>query len=505
MEYISHEDYKKMMENFSKGTPKQSLNEAVEQGLKKESFNDYEDDDQAFVEMLSDELTHLYKVGKITRQQHDDADDYLNDHGYELWAQSQEPRDFHALGYLLSQVGVDVEGIEEGNAFTAGLAKAKKGEEFKVDGKSVKDTSNYDASVKEEWGSPYDGGADDLAAMAKDDMAKDTHGAAYNIGDQVSYGGHSFTIMIGAGGTAVLKHSSGKMIPHEQSMEILKQAAIDKKFGNVDEYQFDQMYPDDPGPFEGMRYTDPDSEDFELAVAEYIESEDLTPEQMKAALDYLEQHSYHLQGDFANTHEVGGGTGKAARYVINLAKQQNPDIDTKINEFLMREDDVNWDRMDDEEAEENETDNGIEESKDMEEGLNPAPFQATGPTIQTVEEKHNLSKLAPQERDQLKQYVETIRTVKEEISKMLSKTKMKEGGDMTNLVMKPSTVSEDGGHDSMENSLGEKLHSAFSKVTDMAIKQLVADGWDESQAASFLKVEIEERAKEAVNAQYDPH
>lgn len=42
------------------------------------------------------------------------------------------------------------EGVEEGNAFTAGLAKTKKGGEFKVDGKTVKDTSGYDnSSVKE--------------------------------------------------------------------------------------------------------------------------------------------------------------------------------------------------------------------------------------------------------------------------------------------------------------------------------------------------------------------
>jgi hypothetical protein len=45
--------------------------------------------------------------------------------------------------------GMLKESVEEGNAFTAGLAKAKKGEEFKVDGKTVKDTSNYDAPIKE--------------------------------------------------------------------------------------------------------------------------------------------------------------------------------------------------------------------------------------------------------------------------------------------------------------------------------------------------------------------
>jgi len=53
------------------------------------------------------------------------------------------------------------------------------------------------------------------------------------------------------------------------------------------------------------------------------------------------------------------------------------------------------------------------------------------------------------------------------------------------------------------DSLGEKLHSTFSKVTDMAIKQLVTDGWDKDQAISFLQAEIEEKAKEATMSQYD--
>ena len=68
MSYISHVDYKKMMDGFKKGAPKKMLKEDLEQ---------------------------------------------------------------------------------EGNAFTAGLAKAKKGQEFKVGDKSVKDTSNYDASIEE--------------------------------------------------------------------------------------------------------------------------------------------------------------------------------------------------------------------------------------------------------------------------------------------------------------------------------------------------------------------
>ena len=88
---------------------------------------------------------------------------------------------------------------------------------------------------------------------------------------------------------------------------------------------------------EGTRYTDPDSEDFSIAVAEDIEGGnwDLTPEQTQAALDYAEEHGYDLQGDFANTHEVGGGSSKAAKYVVGLIKgkdvSENKDHEEKTD------------------------------------------------------------------------------------------------------------------------------------------------------------------------------
>jgi len=193
MEYISHEDYKKMLGSFGKEAPKKALNEMH------------------------------------TMQKHDG------------------PTEFHKLP---ADIEEDLE--KEGNAFTAGLAKTKKGGEFEVGGKKFKDRTNYDA--------------------------------------------------------------------------------------DLEEYQFDQMYPDDPGPFEG--------------------------------------------------------------------------IDDKLKEFLARE------------------------SDEMEEDINLPSSQPTGPSIE--ETRRPLSHLSPEERDQLRQYVETIKTVKEQINKMVNKPGMEEGGDMTGLVMRPT-------------------------------------------------------------------
>lgn len=71
----------------------------------------------------------------------------------------------------------------------------------------------------------------------------------------------------------------------------------------------------------------------------------------------------------------------------------------------------------------------------MREGLNPAPLQATGQTIVT---KEGLRELSPDEQKQLKEYIESVKTIKKEIAKLTAKAKgdvKAEGGNRTGLVM----------------------------------------------------------------------
>lgn len=200
----------------------------------------------------------------------------------------------------------------------------------------------------------------------------------------------------------------------------------------------------------------------------------------------------------------------------------------------------------------------------MEEGLHMPPLQATGPTVSTNEGMHmpplqatgnsaieedqapfGMSVLSPDERKQLKEYINSYRTIKTEIAKLLSKTgksgkimeatvaedeavpaerkaKYKDpttvpvqkhkhsnlGGDRTNLVMTKAEMWENEGHEEaeherIESMLNTKLHDAFHKVTGMVIKDLMDGGFDEGDIKNFLQHEIEEKAKEAVNAQHD--
>lgn len=47
----------------------------------------------------------------------------------------------------------------------------------------------------------------------------------------------------------------------------------------------------------------------------------------------------------------------------------------------------------------------------------------------------DFTRLSPDERNQLKEYINTVKTVKSEIKKLMEKATMKEGGDMTKLTL----------------------------------------------------------------------
>ena len=180
---------------------------------------------------------------------------------------------------------------------------------------------------------------------------------------------------------------------------------------------------------------------------------------------------------------------------------------------------------------------------EMEEGLHMPPLQATGQTIMANEDQapFGMSVLSPDERKQLKEFIESYKTIKKEIASLLEKAgkdpKIMEnakrmgdeavpaerpahyneptktpkhnpsnlGGNRTGLVMTKAEMweGEEGEHERIESMLDTKLHDAFHKVTGMIMKDLMADGFDGGDIKNFLQHEIDERAKEAINAQHD--
>jgi len=197
----------------------------------------------------------------------------------------------------------------------------------------------------------------------------------------------------------------------------------------------------------------------------------------------------------------------------------------------------------------------------IEEGLHMPPLQATGQTIQTVEEVTNetnppygFSVLSPDERKQLAEYIKSVRTIKSEIAKLLEKAgkdskimesdkagyvkggeiknkrkehdikhpaatkphyqepshKSKPGGNRTGLVLKKGEMWEDKHepdmdpkHQEMESNIDPKLHDVLHKVADKIIGELVSAGFTRHEALMFLDHEIAEKGEEAKMAQYD--
>jgi len=146
----------KSIEKLVKKVISESMNEKAEEITKKiheklsgEMAEDWGDYDFEYEE---DELTDKAKFAKILKRAMEkkgylSKDEPKTDDLEEM----VKPEDFdyvQAEGEC-NECGKMEEEVEEGNAFTAALAKTKKGDRFKLGGKSLKDTSNYDGEMEE--------------------------------------------------------------------------------------------------------------------------------------------------------------------------------------------------------------------------------------------------------------------------------------------------------------------------------------------------------------------
>lgn len=143
------------------------------------------------------------------------------------------------------------------------------------------------------------------------------------------------------------------------------------------------------------------------------------------------------------------------------------------------------------------------------EGLNPAPLQATGQTIRTVENSvsnppFGFDVLSPDERKQLKEYIDSIKTIKQEIAKLTAKAgkKVKEGdlgGNRTGLVMTKQTMSEmeEKKYERIEGLLSMRLHEIFEKTVGKIAEDLEEDGFDKEDIIEYLQYEVEKKVKKS--------
>jgi hypothetical protein len=521
MSYISHVDYKKMMDGFKKGAPKKMLKEDLEQ---------------------------------------------------------------------------------EGNAFTAGLAKAKKGQEFKIGDKSVKDTSNYDAPTEGTESREYEGSW----GMGESHPANDQWHEEF----QAAISGMGLAGEAEARVMKALDHTDpmaqyGSMQAAEAAREFVNDLGIADDDGYEPDTDADYEEPRDDFDMAGGDFNDGEFWENEVKKLQEIagvRSHDDGPEDEDSEEDReagrkrremddeeaenaeRDEFDENAEGK-ANMHDPNAAAKVVAQKHGTQLKPELAVYKKSHNDYLqaIRQYDNKDPKFREISAAHNKLvkdfqNNAInlageemlasgmskvevrnllsgygyfedwlpdyistlhKELGDVAEGLHMPPLQATGQTIIANEDQapFGMSVLSPDERKQLKEFIESYKTIKKEIAALLEKAgkdpkimenakKMGDeavpaerpahyndptrtpkhkssnlGGDRTNLVMTKAEMWE--GEESIESALGEKLHSAFNKVTQMAIKQIVADGFDPSEAISFLKMEIEEKAKEATMGQYD--
>lgn len=507
---------------------------------------------------------------------------------------------------------------KEGNAFTAGLAKTKKGGEFKVGDKEVKDTSNYDASIKEgicpacgmpanqcqcgqemdESGTgdnPFDfyksaiesASGDKISHSEEDDYDRTIYFSAMNP-NVTYYMGDNHDIIRYDGETGE-RYSIGSMndydeptpdnepdtdADYEEPRDDFDMAEV-KKLKELAGVKSHDDGPEDEDSEEdreaGRRKREMDDEEAEnaerdefdenaegklnlrdpLAAAKNVASK--YKAELKPKFDeYQKSHEEYMQAirkydntdpEFREIIKVHNALVKAFQgNVLGLARQEMEDAGEKpvvAKNLAYGYSDEDWP---------SEFVTALnKELKGMAEGLHMPPLQATGNTVMTNEDQapFGMSVLSPDEREQLKEYINHYKTIKSEISKLLEKAgksgrimenakkaedenvpaerkakyrnptevpvqhkKSNLGGNRTGLVMTKGEMyenegQEEGQHERIQGMLDTKLHDAFYKVTGMIMNELMANGFDEGEIKNFLQHEIDEKAREAVNAQHD--
>jgi hypothetical protein len=492
---------------------------------------------------------------------------------------------------------------KEGNAFTAGLAKTKKGDEFKVGDKEVKDTSSYDADIKEgicpSCGMPADqcqcGQEMDESHPGMDKWYEDFENGLQNLVKNGYIHKNMYQYFHDALDHVDPMQNYGHMPAHDAAKEFVDDLRT-KDAMQADEDQFKQetgfeeevnrikeiagIKSHDDGP------EDEDSEEDREAKRKKREMDDEEAEnaerdevdeaegkvnmhdpdaaakvvaqkygtQLKPELAvYKKSHNDYMQAirQYDNKdpkfREIAAAHNKLVKdfqgNAINLAGEEmlasgmsKVEVHNLLSGYGYFED---WlpDYIS----------TLHKELGDVAEGLHMPPLQATSQTIMANEEQapFGMSVLSPDEREQLKEYINHYRTIKSEISKLLEKAgksgkimenakkvedenvpaerkakyhnptevpvqhkKSNLGGNRTGLVMTKGEMyenegHEEGQHERIESMLDIKLHDAFHKVTGMIMKDLMADGFDEGDIKNFLQHEIDEKAKEAINAQHD--
>ena len=538
MSYISHVDYKKMMDGFKKGAPKKMLKEGLDPVGKEDSDIDNDGDVDKTDKYLAKRRQAVGKaIGKGRMMKEDDMEEGSESKEYDgSWGMSEEEE------MEESHPGMDkwYDDFENGlqNLVKNGYMHKNQYQYFRDALDHVDPMQNYGHMPAHDAAKQF---VDDLRTKdqmdADDEQWRSEHGGYDAGGDDFNDGefweNEVKKLQEIAG---VRSHDDG---PEDESSEEEREAG--RKRREMDDEEAENAERDEVDEAEGkVNMHDPN------AAAKVVAQKYGTQLKPELAV-YKKSHNDYLQAirQYDNKdpkfREIATAHNKLVKdfqnNAINLAGEEM--LASGMSKVEVRNLLSGYGYFEDWLPDYISTLH--KELGDVAEGLHMPPLQATGQTIMANEDQAPLgmSVLSPDERKQLKEFIESYKTIKKEIATLLEKAgkdpkimenakKMGDetvpaerparyndptktpkhkpsnlGGDRTGLVMTKAEMWEGTQEGEMESSLGEKLHSTFNKVTVMAIKQLVAGGFDPEQAVSFLQTEIEEKAKEATLGQYD--
>lgn len=518
MSYISHSEFKNLMSKFQAETPKGMLKEAVDvkdrgyqDNITPESPLDEEDE-------MEESIHNTAQMGGI-----------LSNH---------QAEDREAIKVIKDKI-------------SKGLSKGLSKEEAIEDAiKATAEDYNYDPDyLTKLFNNHIESGKEMEEEGAgimhfKDQEAKEAGKKSFKLG--------------------------GKVYPVKEKY---KPNYKDTAKGVVPEYRFDQMYPEDPGPFEESNLNEEGnySKIIPALKAKGITSTMPEPKIFKAVAEVMKELGYELKDITYNMNDHD-----FLPDLLSMLKQsEKEDLVSKILKYVKDPDDAehyashpesmpSWlkhmikgDKKQDMPGfggTHDALDKLSIREDDMEENIYEPLQKATGPTIMQKEDMTGrFEVLSPDERKQLKEYIESLKTIKKEIATLLEKAgksnmmesdkagyvkggeiknkkketdtkhpatikakyhepthKQKTGGDRTNLVMKKGEMWEshepdmDPKHEEMESKIDPKLHDVLHKVADKVISELEAAGFTRQEALMFLDHEIAEKGEEAKMDQYNP-
>jgi len=357
--------------------------------------------------------------------------------------------------------GMLKEAVEEGNAFTAALAKTKKGEKTKVGDKEITDTSGYDDPSVKEYGyaDNYPGSWGYREGMDHPGEAERTRidNIAGRMKDRGMDAESIYDVLVGE--YDVDSHAAEAVIDGLfGNKEGLNPAPLQATGPTVSTVEEDHME-----PFKLPKRTDTSRLDYDPDASRF------EPDYMKAPGEEDDDFDDDIISDTDDEFDLGDDIPAQFKRAVAGDRKRHP--------FL------------------------------RENPTSAAPFgmEALPPDTKKQLQTSGLKRLSPDETKQLREYIESVKTIKKEIAKLAAKAGKKvkvEGGDMTGLTMTPPVTSEAVSHEKIEkieNKISEKLYSASEKV----IKHLKDSGLTSGEIKMFLNHEIEEMAKKAAEAQHD--